>query len=289
MKRDLMRWSVVNGVRTELGEGPLWSPRRGSLFWVDILKHTIHEWTPGLTKVRNYPMPDLVAWIIECRSDDRFIIGLGNGVADLQLQPQQVNPLLHLESPGTPTRVNDAKADMHGSIFAGTMAIAADAPIGNLYRLNPTGEIVLLDSGYTIPNGPAFSNDGRLLYHTDSARGLIFRFPVNDDGTLGPRTVFLEFPGSWGKPDGMTVDAEDHLWVAQWGCSCVSRISPSAKRVDAVILPTPQITSCAFGGTALNRLFVTSAAVGRPEDPLAGALFELDVGVHGPPPFRFGR
>ena len=289
MKRDLMRWSVVRGVRTELGEGPLWSPGRGSLFWVDILTHAVLEWTPGSSKITHYPMPDLVAWIIECRSGNRFIVGLGNGIAEIQLQSQEIKPLLHLEGIGTPTRVNDAKANVLGSIFAGTMAIAADAPIGNFYRLDPTGETVLLDTGYTIPNGPAFSNDGRLLYHTDSARGVIFRFPVDDDGNLGPRSVFLEFPGSWGKPDGMTIDAEDHLWVAQWGCSCVSRISPSGKRVAAVMLPTPQITSCAFGGTELNRLFVTSAAVGRPEDPYAGALFELDVGVHGSPPFRFGR
>lgn len=282
-------WSVVHGPRTELGEGPLWSPRRRSLFWVDILKHSIHEWTPGESEVRNYLMPDFVAWIIECRSDNRFMIGLGNRIAELQLQPQQVKPLLVLEGEGAPTRLNDAKADVHGSIFAGTMAIAADAPIGNLYRLDPGGEAVLLDTGYTIPNGPAFSNDGRFLYHTDSARALIFRFPVNDDGSLGPRTVFLQFPESWGKPDGMTTDAEDHLWVAQWGGACVSRFSPSGVRTNTVMLPTPQITSCVFGGTELNRLFVTSAAVGRPGDSLAGALFELDVGVRGPAPCRFGR
>jgi D-xylonolactonase len=286
---NLTHWSVVRGARTELGEGPLWSPRRGALFWVDILKHTIHEWTPGSSGVRHYPMPDLVAWMIECRSDDRFIIGLGSGFAELQLEPLQIKPLLDLGGPGTRTRVNDAKASNRGSIFAGTMAIAADAPIGNLYRLDPTGELVLLDTGYMIPNGPAFSNDGRLLYHTDSARGLIFRFPVNDDGTLGPRNVFLEFPVPWGKPDGMTVDAEDHLWVAQWGGACVSRISPGGERVEAVMLPTPQITSCAFGGAELNRLFVTSAAVGRPEDPVAGALFEVEVNVRGSAPLRFGR
>lgn len=155
-------WSVVNGTRTELGESPLWSPRRGSLFWVDILKHTIYEWTIAESRVRRYPMPDLVGWIIECRSGNRFIIGLGNDFAELHLQPQRVKPLLLLKSTGTPTRLNDAKADVHGSIFAGTMAIDADAPIGNLYRLDPTGEIALLDTGYTIPNGPAFSNDGRL-------------------------------------------------------------------------------------------------------------------------------
>lgn len=283
------QWSVVTETRTELGESPLWSPRRGSLFWVDILKRTIHEWTPGLSQVRDYPVPDLVGWIIECRGSDRFVIGLGNVIAELQLQPWQIKPLAHPEGTATPARLNDAKANIHGSIFAGTMPLTADAATGNFYRLDPGGEIVLLDTGYTIPNGPAFSTDGRWLYHTDSARSLIFRFPVKDDGTLGPRTVFLEFPASWGKPDGMTIDAEDHLWVAHWGGSCISRISPVGRRTDTVALPTPQITSCAFGGVGLSRLFVTSAAVGRAEDPFAGALFEVDVGMHGLAPCTFGR
>ena len=162
-------------------------------------------------------------------------------------------------------------------------------PIGSLYRLDPDGTIALLDSGYTIPNGPAFSNDGRLLYHSDSARGLIFRSPVNDDGTLGPCSVFLDFPPAWGKPDGMTVDVEDHLWVAQWGASCVSRFAPTGDRVETVLLPTPQVSSCTFGGAELDRLFVTSAAVGRHEDPLAGALFEVSVGIHGSAPHTFDR
>jgi sugar lactone lactonase YvrE len=231
----------------------------------------------------------MVGWIIECRSNGRFVIGLRAAFAELELQPWAIKPLGTPEPTRTSTRLNDATADGRGRIFAGTMAIAADEPHGALYRLDPDGAMTLVDSGYTIPNGPAFSTDGRLLYHTDSTRGLIFRFPVNEDGTLGPRSVFLEFPPDWGKPDGMTVDVENHLWVAQWGASCVSRFAPTGERVDTVTLPTPQISSCAFGGVDLDRLFVTSAAAGRHHDPLAGALFELDVGVQGCAPCTFGR
>jgi D-xylonolactonase len=281
-------WSVVGDTRTQLGEGPLWSPRRNCLFWVDVLQNTIHEWTPTRSETRHYLLPEMIGWIIECRSEDQFIAGLRTGFAVLRFDP------LRLELLGSPssvpcTRLNDGKADARGRIFAGTMAIAADQPVGNLYCLDANGAISLVDGGYTIPNGPAFSNDGRTLYHADSARSLIFRFPVHEDGTLGPRSVFLEFPPGWGKPDGMTVDVEDHLWVAQWGASGVSRFAPSGERTATVVLPTPQISSCTFGGMAMNRLFVTSAALDRPEDPLAGALFEVDVRVRGAPAFTFGR
>jgi D-xylonolactonase len=266
----------------------LWSPRRESLFWVDILHSTVHEWSPAKPGTRHHRLPEMVGWIIECRSQDRFIVGLRTGFAQLRLDP------VHIELLGSPssvqnTRLNDGKADARGRIFAGTMAVTADEPVGNLYRLDPDGSMHLADHGYTIPNGPAFSNDGRLLYHTDSARGLIFRFPLNDDGTLGPRSVFLEFPPEWGKPDGMTIDAEDHLWVAHWGMSCVSRFAPGGERTTTVRLPTPQITSCTFGGPQLDRLFVTSAALGRPGDSLAGALFEVDVGARWSAPHTFDR
>lgn len=281
-------WKVLGSTRTELGEGPLWSPRRESLFWVDIHQNTIHEWSTATSAAQHYRLPGMVGWIIECRSEDRFIVGLRTGFAQLRLDP------LHLEHLGSPSslaniRLNDGKADARGRIFAGTMALTADEPVGNLYRLDADGSIHLADSGYTIPNGPAFSNDGRLLYHTDSARGLIYRFALNDDGTLGPRSVFLEFPPEWGKPDGMTIDAQDHLWVAHWGISCVSRFAPGGERTTRVLLPTPQITSCAFGGARLDRLFITSAAVDRPGDPLAGALFEVDVDVRGSAPHTFDR
>lgn len=281
-------WRVIGDTRAELGEGPLWSPRRQSLFWVDILRNTVHEWCSGKGDSRHYRLPEMVGWIIECRSDDQFIVGMQTGFAQVRLEPLRID---RLGSPSTVenTRLNDGKADARGRVFAGTMAVTADEPVGNLYRLDPDGSIHLVDICYTIPNGPAFSRDGRLLYHTDSARGLIFRFALNDDGSLGPRSVFLEFPPEWGKPDGMTIDAEDHLWVAHWGTSCVSRIDPTGVRAATLSLPTPQITNCAFGGAELNKLFVTSAAVGRPEDPLAGALFEADVGVRGCTAHTFGR
>jgi len=282
------RWRVLSDTRAELGEGPLWSSRRGSLFWVDVLQAHLYEWSPGQEETRRYQLGDLVGWIIECRSDDRFIVGLRTGFAELRLNPLQVTPLVSPDPAAKRTRMNDARADARGRIFAGTMAVAADQPIGNFYRLDPDGTLTLLDSGYTVPNGPAFSREGRILYHTDSAKGLIYRFPVRDDGALGQRSVFLEFPADWGKPDGMTVDADDHLWVAHWGGSCVSRFAPTGARVETLALPTPQITSCTFGGADLERLFVTSAAVGRPEDPLAGALFEVEVAVRGVPAQTFG-
>ena len=47
------------------------------------------------------------------------------------------------------------------------------------------------------------------------------------------------------------------------------------------MLPASQITSCSFAGSALDRMFVTSAAEGAAGEAMAGALFEIDPGVTG--------
>jgi sugar lactone lactonase YvrE len=118
------------------------------------------------------------------------------------------------------------------------------------------------------------------MYHTDSGRRTVYRFEMSAIGELGARTPFLTFPLGWGAPDGMTVDREGHLWIAHWDGGRISRFSPSGDQIFECMLPASQITNCAFAGDKLDRLFVTSAAIGKPDEPLAGALFEVDPQGH---------
>jgi sugar lactone lactonase YvrE len=53
------------------------------------------------------------------------------------------------------------------------------------------------------------------------------------------------------------------------------------------------VTKCAFGGPALDDLYITTAwialsAAERAREPLAGGLFRIRPGVAGQPPRRFG-
>jgi sugar lactone lactonase YvrE len=89
-----------------------------------------------------------------------------------------------------------------------------------------------------------------------------------------------------GYPDGMTVDAEGCLWLAFWDGWCVRRVSPEGERLSEWRVPVARPTSVAFGGSALDRLFVTSASIGLDAEalqlqPNAGGLFMLDVGTTG--------
>lgn len=90
-----------------------------------------------------------------------------------------------------------------------------------------------------------------------------------------------------GIPDGMTVDASGGIWIAHWGGGRVSRFTPDGKLDRDIRLPASQISSCVFAGENLDRMFVTSAAVDRPDEPLAGTLFEIDPGTVGLAPNLF--
>ncbi|MEO7940405.1 MAG: SMP-30/gluconolactonase/LRE family protein, partial [Burkholderiaceae bacterium] len=122
-----------------------------------------------------------------------------------------------------------------------------------------------------------------LAYDVDAAQG-----------TLSNRRLWLRLDADDGVPDGMTTDAAGRIWIAHWGAGCVTCHDPaSAAELCRIALPASQITSCAFGGPTLQSLFITSAAGGldadqRAAQPLAGALFCVEMDCTGLPANRFG-
>ena len=269
--------------RDLLGEGPLWSAREGALYWTDILAGRLNRLDPATGVVTSREFGGYLGWAIE-REGGGLVAGLDRRI--VTIDGDAATTLADL--PGEPegNRVNDAKADALGRLWFGTMPIAIDHPSGAFYRLDLGGAVAKVDAPYTIANGPAITPDARSLFHTDTALRTIFRFAVNDDGSLGPREPFVVFEDGWGNPDGMNLDAEGCLWVACWGAGCVTRFTPEGARERSIALPASQITCCTFAGEALDRMYVTSASVDC-ADPLGGSLFEVDPGCRGVPACRF--
>jgi sugar lactone lactonase YvrE len=269
--------------RDRLGEGLLWSARDAALYWVDILGARVNRLDLASGRVDDWAMPDTIGWLVE-REQGGFVAGLGRAFVALSLDPLVIETIAAPEPERDGNRFNDAKADAAGRIWAGSMPFSCDRPSGAFYRLDPDGRATRIEDGYTVPNGPAIG-DG-FLFHTDTALDTVFRYPVNDDGSVGPREPHIVFEPDWGHPDGMTIDADGHLWVACWGGSSVARFDPAGRRERTIALPASQITNVTFAGDALDRMFVTSAADGV-DEPQAGCLFEVDSGCHGIPPYRY--
>lgn len=277
---------IDRATRDLLGEGPVWSVRRAALYWVDILAPALRCLDLSSGVVSSWDMPEKIGWALEC-ADHGFMVGLKSGFARLDLETLRIERIGHPEPDRVHNRLNDAKVDSAGRIWAGTMDDRELAASGALYCLDSSLAWTRHDDGYGVTNGPTFSPDGTTVYHTDSLERTVFAFDLTATGDLINKRVFLRFEDSWGYPDGMCTDADGGIWIAHWGGGRVSRFSADGRLDRSIALPASQITSCTFGGAGLDRMFVTSAAVGVLGEPLAGALFEVDSGTHGTAPHLF--
>ncbi len=273
----------IADVGATLGEGPVWDEREAALYWVDIPEKRLFRWSDA-DGHRVITLPQHVCSLLP-RASGGFIGGGHAGF--LAISADFAIELIENPEPDLPgNRFNDGKLDRQGRLWAGTMDNAEARDSGSLYRLDPDLGWRRIDSGYRVTNGPAFSRDGGTLYHTDSARQTIFAFDLADDGTATSRRVHLQFGPGDGYPDGMTVDAEDCLWVAFWDGWRVARFAPTGERIAELPVPVQRPTSCTFGGRDLDCLFITSAsrdlsAQDLADQPFAGGLFMTRPGVRG--------
>ncbi len=268
-----------------LGEGPVWAEQEQALYWLDIHGKRIHRLSFPSGEYATWPTPFRIASLAP-RASGGFIGGSERGfvLIDAEFRGFSIIGNPEPELPGN--RFNDGKVDGCGRFWAGTMDDSETARTGSLYRLGPDMRWTPADTGYAVTNGPAFSPDGRICYHSDSADQTIFRFDLASSGDLGGKRVFARFGSGDGYPDGMTVDAEGCLWVAFWDGWCVRRLAPDGQVLTTVELPVQRPTSCVFGGLGLDTVFVTSASVGLGQEdlakqPLAGGLFAFRPGVRG--------
>lgn len=275
-----------DGFRDQLGEGLYWSQQEGALYWTDILAPALNRLSLATGQVDRWEMPETIGWIVEREHAPGFIAGFRSGFCELELDPVTVTPFATPEPHPAANRLNDAKADRWGRIWAGSMPMGADQPSGHLFRLDPDRTVSHVDSGYIVANGPAISPDGRWLFHTDSAARKVYRFALDEHG-VREREIFIRFDEGWGVPDGMCFDTEGGLWIACWGAGRVARFDAQARITRTIDLPASQISNVCFGGDDLDIMFVTSACVDRPDEPLAGSLFRIDAGARGFAPFQF--
>lgn len=272
----------IADVAAVLGEGPVWIEREQALYWVDIVAGRLFRHAAAHSEELH---PDTTLCSIVPRAGGGFVGGSLEGLVAIS-HDFTVSPLVHPEAGNPVNRFNDGKVDRAGRFWAGTMDRTESGASGSLYRLDPDLTCTRIDSGYTVTNGPAFSVDGRIMYHTDSGRQTIFAFDLDEEGNASNRRVFAQFGEGDGYPDGMTVDAEGCLWVAFWDGWCIRRLSPRGERLQEIAMPVQRPTSCAFGGERLDQLYITSARrdldpAALERQPQAGGLFRIAPGVQG--------
>ena len=267
-----------------LGEGPLWHPERGQLFWFDILGKRLLTRIDGIS--RHWQFKEHVSaagWV----DNSSLIVASETGLDHFNLDSGQSVRLVDLESENSATRSNDGRADPWGGFWIGTMGKNAEAEAGAIYRFFQ-GEIRKLFPNISIPNAICFAPDGRCAYFADTKKQIIWSQALSEtDGwPEGDPEVFRDLRNDGLYPDGAVVDSEGFLWNAQWGASVVSRYNEAGELDATLQFSATQVTCPAFGGKDLNQLYVTSAKVDLNDQvlkiqPNAGMTFSRKLDVSG--------
>jgi L-arabinonolactonase len=283
-----MTATCIVDCRNTLGEGCVWDPRDGALYWTDIAESRIYR-LGGDGTVTVFPLPERAGFVLP-RDRPGFVVGLASRVAICDPGFRTFETVAVIEDDLPQTRINDAAVDPFGGVVFGTFDERDRKPVAALYRCSPEGAICRLISGVTIANGIAFSPAGDLMYFADTAEGTIRRFHVSPSS---PEAITEAGPLAGpdvaaGRPDGAVVDTEGHYWSARvWG-GCLVRIASDGSVTETVSLPTKGPTCVALGGADGRTLYVTTLRVMHTDDelraaPQAGGLFAVPVRTPGPP------
>lgn len=285
---------LPDSLRTELGECPIWDASHGTLAFVDITGRAIHRYRPSDGSHERLPVAEDVG-CIGLWPGGGFIAGMRTGIFRLDATGRTLEKLAANPEDPAVSRFNDGRTDPRGRFLLGTIDERKAGGRAHLYRYDRRGLAPLLD-GLLTSNGLAFSPDGRTLYHADTPRFTVSRYPYDlATGSLGRRETFLTLTPTEtdrGRPDGAAVDVEGCYWTALYEGGRIRRHAPDGRLLGEIAVPARCPTMVAFGGPDLRTVFVTSARAGRPADeldrlPLSGALFALDVEVPGLPAVPF--
>lgn len=274
---------IVLQASDKLGEGPVWSPLDARLYWFDIKGSRLNWYAPASKDSGAFVLPVRGSAAVP-RASGGLILATEKGLAAIDVETGELG-MIEAFDLGPGFRSNDGKIDMEGRFWWSTMDDDGGKRPGAVYRTGPDWRTQKMLGGIHIPNTVSFSPDGALLYMADSQRQTMF---VHETADLSKAREFIHTRGEAGTPDGSAVDAEGFIWNAQWGASRIVRYAPDG-RIDRILrAPVTQPTSCAFGGSDLKTLYITSAWEGlspqqRAAQPLAGALFAVEPGVAGCP------
>ncbi len=278
-------------VAAELGEGALWSPGEDAVWFVDIAGRRLHRFELATSAQRSWPCPASPGFVA-LNASGRLIVGLAKGLYSFDPGDGTFTLLQSVEAGVSENRLNDGAVGPDGALWFGSKNEPEDAPSGNWFRWTGRGPADMIDSGYVVTNGPAFSPDGGTLYHSDSATRRVLARTLGRGGVVGPNRLFTEIEAGAGYPDGLAVDAEGCVWVALWAGGAVRRYSPDGALLGEVRLPAGHVTKPAFGGPDRRTLFLTTARVDLDTAaldamPLSGGLFAVATGVEGVPVRHF--
>ena len=216
-------------------EGPVWDQRNNQLYFSDLRSNAIHTWNDE-AGLGTYLQP-----VFEGDAGHPSVGSNGlnmDSQGRLLLMEHGNRVVSRIESDGSRTVLVDQYRGMRlnspndSAWHSNGWLYFTDPPYGlaqqendpareleynGIYRLSPEGEIQLLESDQTRPNGIAFSPDQQTLYvaNSDGAEKVWYAYDVMNDGTISNPRIFYDVndQDTVGAADGMKVDVSGNIFA----------------------------------------------------------------------------
>lgn len=285
-----MQATLYIDVQHALAEGPVW--HQHTLYWVNIPAGRLYRHHASTDTTRHFDLHSPALGVALPAADGWWWTARERDCAWLHEPTGKVVPIHHPVPDLPPAlRFNDGFCGPDGHPWIGSAALDGSRETAALYRADSSGALHVVLSKITLSNGLGWSPDHTQFYYVDSLAHTLSVFDYNATShQIGHRRILREFPQDGSVPDGLTVDADGHIWLAIWGGSKVLHLhGQTGETLDQVDLPVTQVTSCTFGGPEGKTLYITTARSGlTPEQlatqPHAGSIFQVETQTQGLPP-----
>ncbi|MGO2749270.1 MAG: SMP-30/gluconolactonase/LRE family protein [Pseudoclavibacter sp.] len=285
--------NVFRELRSILVESIWWDSRTHELAWVDITEGTFHR--ARLDGPRD-GSGDLIAALpapvsaVQPAAGGGFVASLQDRIVELDAAGKLVRTIASVEHSHGGIRFNEGKVDPFGRFVVGSMNTTSPAADGALYTFDAAGEVRMLLGGFHTTNGLEWSETGDTMYVTDTSTQTIYAAPYGpgaDD--LGELEPFIRGRNS----DGLARGVDGTFWNGIYGAGCVAHWDAHGDALGDLSVPTPNVTSVAFGGEGLSTLFVGTARENLTESdlvnaPLSGSIFAFEGAGRGRAAYEFG-
>ncbi|HZK98340.1 MAG TPA: SMP-30/gluconolactonase/LRE family protein [Caulobacteraceae bacterium] len=163
--------------------------------------------------------------------------------------------------------------DLDAEIEArGVEGVVADHPTANLIRVSPDGAVSVAAADMHFPNGSVITPDGKTLIVGETLGGALTAFDIAADGSLSGRRLWA--PTLPRVPDGIALDADGAIWIANPIAPECARIAQGGEVVEVIDTGQP-CYACMLGGDDGRTLFMLTAPTSIAHEAAAAALGKL--------------
>lgn len=286
-----MKLELVVNSDLELIETPIWDPRKGGIYWTDLFSGDVHFYNPKDQSDKVWKTGKIIGSAVPSTDENILMCALEDGLYTLNLETSELTLIANPEPGNDSNRFNDTRVDAKGRVYMSSVAktYGSDAytpdQMGGFYMVDTDGSVHVIEEEINQYNAIVWNHDNTKMFVVDTYHESLICYPYDlDKGITGAGEVVIEFK-EHGMPDGMSIDAEDNLYVCHW-TGTISVWNAEYKLVETIKTPVEFNCCTGFGGEDLSDLYVaTSKFCYGPEElaknPGAGGLFRAKTGIKG--------